>query len=129
MVKDHSDSERGNPLPPHRLLFPISSKGSFICIIPQTGICYTSRGALAGTRNSSVGPPWNGFWRKYFRNYKIHVFFWIKTYNGQKLIHYFISFWLDLKRKITLDLQGEKIRSDAGNWTRAAWVKARNPNH
>ena len=36
MVKDHSDSERGNPLPPHRLLFPISSKGSFICIIPQT---------------------------------------------------------------------------------------------
>ena len=37
MVKDHSDSERGNPLPPHRLLFPISSKGSFICINPQTG--------------------------------------------------------------------------------------------
>ena len=37
MVKDHSDSERENPLPPHRLLFPISSKGSFICIIPQTG--------------------------------------------------------------------------------------------
>ena len=26
MVKDHSDSEKGNPLPPHRLLFPISSK-------------------------------------------------------------------------------------------------------
>ena len=37
IVKDHSDSERGNPLPPHRLLFSISSKGSFICIIPQTG--------------------------------------------------------------------------------------------
>ena len=37
MVKNHSDSERGNPLPPHRLLFPISSKGSFICTIPQTG--------------------------------------------------------------------------------------------
>ena len=36
MVKDHSDSERVNPLPSHRLLFPISSKGSFICIIPQT---------------------------------------------------------------------------------------------
>ena len=29
MVKDHSDSERGNPLPPHGLLFPISSKGYF----------------------------------------------------------------------------------------------------
>ena len=37
MVKDQSDSERGNLLPPHRLLFPISSKGYFICIIPETG--------------------------------------------------------------------------------------------
>ena len=37
MVKDHSDSEKGNPLLPQGLLFPISSKGSFICIIPQTG--------------------------------------------------------------------------------------------
>ena len=118
MVKDHSDSEK-NTATPHGLLFPISSKGSFICTIPQTclyntlfhltthsthliygcmasdiwlrtilivrketrcrhmgysyrltarvilyapshrqhntyhGLCYTSRGALAGTRNSS----------------------------------------------------------------------------
>ena len=37
MVSDHSDSEKGNPLPPHRLLFSINSKGSFICTIPQTG--------------------------------------------------------------------------------------------
>ena len=37
IVKDHSDSERENPLPPHRLLFSINSKGSFICNIPQTG--------------------------------------------------------------------------------------------
>ena len=37
MVEDHSDSERGNPLPPHGLFFPINSKGSFICTIPQTG--------------------------------------------------------------------------------------------
>ena len=37
MVKDHSDCEKGNPLPPHRLLLSISSKGSFICTIPQTG--------------------------------------------------------------------------------------------
>ena len=29
MVKHHSDSEKGNPLPPHGLLFPISGKGSF----------------------------------------------------------------------------------------------------
>ena len=29
MVKDHSDSERGNPQPPHGLLFPISSKVFF----------------------------------------------------------------------------------------------------
>ena len=37
MVKDHSDSERRNPLLLHGLHFPISSKGSFICTIPQTG--------------------------------------------------------------------------------------------
>ena len=37
MVKDHSDSERGNLLPPHELLFPNSSKGTFIYTIPQTG--------------------------------------------------------------------------------------------
>ena len=58
MVKDHSDSEmcpragvsepymdidtliwfpRSKIVPPHRLLFPINSKGSFICTIPQTG--------------------------------------------------------------------------------------------
>ena len=30
-------SEREDPLPPHGLLFPINSKGSFICTIPQTG--------------------------------------------------------------------------------------------
>ena len=36
MVKDHSDSER-KPMPPNGLLFPINSKGSFICIISQTG--------------------------------------------------------------------------------------------
>ena len=54
-----SDSERGNSLPPPGLLFPISSKGSFIYIIPTHdntfhSLCYTSRGALAGTRNSSM---------------------------------------------------------------------------
>ena len=32
MVKDHSDSEKGNLLPP---LSPINSKGSFICTIPD----------------------------------------------------------------------------------------------
>ena len=37
MVKDHSDSEKGNPLLPHRLLLSINSKGSFICTIPQAG--------------------------------------------------------------------------------------------
>ena len=35
-IKDHSDSEKGNPLPPHMLLFPINSNGYVICTIPQT---------------------------------------------------------------------------------------------
>ena len=38
MVEDHSDSERRNPLPLHKLLFLINSKGSFICTIPETGL-------------------------------------------------------------------------------------------
>ena len=57
MVKNHSDSERGNPLPPHGLLFP-----RVLLYAPSQrqdstyhGLCYTSRGALAGTRNSSMG--------------------------------------------------------------------------
>ena len=38
MIKDHSDSEKGNPLQPlHGLLFLIRSKVSFICTILQTG--------------------------------------------------------------------------------------------
>ena len=59
MVKDHSVSERGNPLPPHGLLFPINS--NFFLYAPSHrqdstyhGLCYTSRGALAGTRNKIV---------------------------------------------------------------------------
>ena len=62
MVRDHSDSERGNLMLPHGLLFLISSKG-FYMHHPRPdstyhSLCYTSRGALAGTRNSLVGPPW-----------------------------------------------------------------------
>ena len=64
MVKDHWDSERGNLLPPHRLLFPISSKGLYASSHRQDntyhGLCYTSRGALARTRNSSMGSPHEG---------------------------------------------------------------------
>ena len=38
MAKDHSISERGNPMSLlHGLLFSISRKCSFICTIPQTG--------------------------------------------------------------------------------------------
>ena len=47
MVKDHSDSAIGNPLPPHGLLFPISSKGFYIHhptdrIGHTTAFCYTT---------------------------------------------------------------------------------------
>ena len=35
MVKDHSDSEKGNPLSPHGLLLSINSKVFFICTIPD----------------------------------------------------------------------------------------------
>ena len=62
MVKDHSESERRNPLPPRRLLFPIKARDlSYAQSHRQDstyhGLCYTSRGAMAGTRNSSMDPP------------------------------------------------------------------------
>ena len=58
MIKNHSNSERGNPLPPlHGLLIPISSKGSLYAPSNRQDstyhdLCYTSRGALAGTKNN-----------------------------------------------------------------------------
>ena len=59
MVKDHSDSEKGNLLPPHRLLLSINSK--VLLYAPSHrhdntyhGLCYTSRGALAGMKNGST---------------------------------------------------------------------------
>ena len=42
MVKNHSDWERGNSLPPHRLLFPCSSKGSFYMHHPTDRITHTT---------------------------------------------------------------------------------------
>ena len=42
MVKDHSDSERGNQLPPYRLLFPISRKGLFYMHHPTDRISHTT---------------------------------------------------------------------------------------
>ena len=65
MVKDHSDSERENPLPPHRLLFRLAAR--VLLYAPSHrqdntyhSLCYTSPGALAGTRNSSMGPTHEG---------------------------------------------------------------------
>ena len=42
MVKDHSESERGNPPLPHGLLFPISSKGSFYMHHPTHRMTHTT---------------------------------------------------------------------------------------
>ena len=52
MVKDRSDSERGNPLPPHGLYSSSHRQDS-----TYHGLWYTNRGALAGARNSLVGSP------------------------------------------------------------------------
>ena len=62
MVKDPLDSKRGNPLPPHRLLFPISSKGFFYMHHPTDRITHTTAFVTpvvkqTGIRNSSMGPP------------------------------------------------------------------------
>ena len=106
MVKDHSDSERGNLLPPYREreMFYLTTHSThfnygymasdvwlrtILIVRKETrcrhigysfrlaarvllyassnrqdntyhGLCYTSRGVLAGTRKSSMGPPHEG---------------------------------------------------------------------
>ena len=65
MVKDHSDSEKGNMgyafrLAARVLLYAPSHRQDNT----YHGLCYTSRGALAGTRNSSMGPPNEGSIRR-----------------------------------------------------------------
>ena len=63
LVKNHSDSERGNLLPSlHGLLFPISSKEYFYAVSHEQdstyhGLLYPICGALVGTKNNCVGPP------------------------------------------------------------------------
>ena len=63
MVKFNTDSERGNPLPPHVLLFLATARVLLYAPFNRQYstyhiLCYTSRGALTGPRNSSMGPPW-----------------------------------------------------------------------
>ena len=78
MVKDHSDSERGNPLPPHGLLFLISSKGSFIWWLfelkcrstppieapcgnnPGSGTWLRGRAFAHGVVGRRIDPSWGG---------------------------------------------------------------------
>ena len=60
MVKDHSDSERGNPLLPHGLLFLIAARVLLYASSHRQdktyhSLCYTSCGALVGTRSMLSG--------------------------------------------------------------------------
>ena len=65
MVKNHSDRERGNLLPPHRLLFFISSKVFLDASSHRQDNTYHSLYyASRGTRNSSMGPPHEGSIRR-----------------------------------------------------------------
>ena len=57
MVEDHSDRKRGNPLPPHGLLFLINSKGSFICS-PIVRIAHT-RPLLYQSWSTGCSTGWN----------------------------------------------------------------------
>ena len=62
MIKDHSDSEKGNTfrLTATVLLYAPSHRQD----CTYYGHCYTSCGALTGTRNSSMSPPHEGSIRR-----------------------------------------------------------------
>ena len=70
MVKDHSDSERGTSCRHMGYYFRLTAR--VLLYAPSHrqdctyhSLCYTSRGALAGTRNSSMGPPHEGSIRRH----------------------------------------------------------------
>ena len=69
MVKDHTDSERGYPLPHIGYSFRLAAR--VLLYAPSHrqdstyhGLCYTSRGALARTRYSLMDPPHEGSIRR-----------------------------------------------------------------
>ena len=55
MVKDHSDSQREESRC-HHMGYSFRLAGR-VLLYTYHCLCYTSRGALAGTKNSSMGPP------------------------------------------------------------------------
>ena len=75
MVNDHSDSERGNPLPPHRLLFPISSKGSFICTIPDR-ITHIPQPLVHQSWSTGTINSYQGLKKEVFYLTMLQIFFW-----------------------------------------------------
>ena len=69
MVKDHSDSE--NETCCHHIGYSYRLTARVLLYAPchrqdttYHSLCYTSHGALAGTRNSSMGPPYEGSIRR-----------------------------------------------------------------
>ena len=70
MVKDHSNTEKGNPLPPlHRLLFLISSKG-FIYMRHSTDRIVHVKAFLF--QSSHNGKKWMNDYRPGVGNYFFH---------------------------------------------------------
>ena len=72
MVKDHSDSEKGNPLPPymHHPTDRIAHTTTFVTPVVEHWLkreiaqWVHHEGALPGMRNSSMGPPHEGSIRR-----------------------------------------------------------------
>ena len=69
MVKDHSDSEKETRC--RHIGYSYRLTARVLLYAPSHrqdntyhGLCYTSRGALAGMRNSSMGPPHEGSIRR-----------------------------------------------------------------
>ena len=69
MVKDHSDSLKETRCRHINYSYRLTAR--VLLYAPSHrqdntyhGLCYTSRGALAGTRNSSMGPPHEGSIRR-----------------------------------------------------------------
>ena len=94
MVEDHADSERENPLPPHGLLFPISSKGYFICTIPQTGLHIPRR-----LLHQSWSTGWNEKYPEMKTILKNHLnTIWKTRVQVEQKMEYLVTLWTEDSR-------------------------------
>ena len=115
MVKDHSDSEE---TPCRHMGYSFRLTARVLLYAPSHrqdstyhSLCYTSRGALAGTRNSSMGPPHEGLIRQCIAPWantlttELHLAPTIEGIKGPgRSLHPHLSIYISMSLSLSLSL-------------------------